>query len=269
MTKSGTGSTIEAMIDATVKRLSHAGPTIVGATTFVLAGVIAEALLRLDILNRYIIPLPTQVLASFGRLFAEEDIAARFILTFGEAAAAGFLVAVIGMSTGVLLYKVSTLRRATETWVAAAAAAPVILAYPLFLVIFGRSAMTIIMIGAVSGLPPMILKTLEGLAATRPALINVGRSFNLTPGEQFWKILFPAAMPTIFVGLRLALIFCLINIVGVEFLINFGGLGQLVNHLAERYDMPGTYAAIAFVIMVSVLFFLALERVERWLRPMR
>ena len=33
----------------------------------------------------------------------------------------------------------------------------------------------------------------------------------------------------------------MINIVGVEFLINFGGLGQLINELAERYDLPGTY----------------------------
>ena len=31
----------------------------------------------------------------------------------------------------------------------------------------------------------------------------------------------------------------MINIVGVEFLINFGGLGQLINELAERYDLPG------------------------------
>jgi len=139
--------------------------------------------------------------------------------------------------------------------------------YPLFLVIFGRSAWTIIMIAFVSALPPVILKTLEGLSGTRRVLINVGKSFNLTPSQQFWKILFPAALPTIFVGLRLGLIFSLINIVGIEFLINFGGLGQLINELAERYDLPGTYAAICFVILVSVCVFVLMERLERWLRP--
>jgi NitT/TauT family transport system permease protein len=76
-------------------------------------------------------------------------------------------------------------------------------------------------------------------------------------------VLFPAAIPTIFVGIRLGLIFALINVVGVEFLINFGGLGQLINDLAERYDMPGTYATITFVILVSVVIFAALERVEQ------
>ena len=57
--------------------------------------------------------------------------------------------------------------------------------------------------------------------------------------QSFTKILLPAALPTIFVGIRLGLIFTLINVVGVEYIINFGGLGQLVNDLAERYDMPG------------------------------
>jgi len=42
---------------------------------------------------------------------------------------------------------------------------------------------------------------------------------------------------------------------------------ELVNELSERYDPPGTYAAIGFVLLVSVLIFLALDRIERWLRP--
>jgi NitT/TauT family transport system permease protein len=113
----------------------------------------------------------------------------------------------------------------------------------------------------------VILKTIEGIAGTRKVLLNVGRSFNLTPMQMFWKIQFPAALPTIFTGIRLGLIFALINVVGVEFLINFGGLGQLINELAERYDLGGTYAAICFVILVSVLFFMSIEKAERWLRP--
>ena len=98
-------------------------------------------------------------------------------------------------------------------------------------------------------------------------LIDVGRSFKLSRAQQFRKVLLPAALPAVFVGLKLGLIFAMINIVGVEFLINFGGLGQLINELAERYDLPGTYGAILFVILASVLFFALLDRIERWLRP--
>jgi NitT/TauT family transport system permease protein len=242
-------------------------PTLVGLGTFVLIILLIEVLIRIGVINRFIVPLPSQIAAAFERVIMEEDILQRFLLTAGECLAATVLLTTVGVSIGLLLHRVRLLRLATETWVAAMASAPLVLMYPLFLVIFGRSALTIIMMAFVAALPPVILKTLEGLTSTRRVLINVGKSLKLTPTQLYWKILFPAALPNIFVGVRLGMIFALINIVGVEFLINFGGLGQLINELAERYDLPGTYAAICFVILVSVCFFLFTERVERWLRP--
>jgi NitT/TauT family transport system permease protein len=229
--------------------------------------VIVEFLIRIGLINRFIVPLPSEIAASVPRIIVEEGVPARFWLTMREAFWAAVLIAVVGIGIGVLLHRVRLLRLAIETWVAAMASAPVVLVYPLFLVIFGRNALTIIMMGFIAGLPPVILKTIEGLAATRSVLIDVGRSFNASQAQLFWKILFPAALPTIFVGLRLGLIFALINIVGVEFLVNFGGLGQLINEMAERYDLAGTYAAICFVILVSVIFFEVAERAERWLSP--
>jgi NitT/TauT family transport system permease protein len=242
-------------------------PFALGLGALAAAILAAEVLIRIGAINRFIVPLPSQIALAFGRVIAEEDIAGRFQLTFLEALAAGAMITVVGVSLGLLLFRITILRRATETWVAALASAPTVLMYPLFLVIFGRSASTIIMMGFVAGLPPVILKSIEGLTGTRRVLINVGRSFNLTGTQLFTKILFPSALPTIFVGIRLGLIFTLINVVGVEFLINFGGLGQLINDLAERYDLPGTYAAICFVILVSVCFFALTEWIERWLRP--
>jgi NitT/TauT family transport system permease protein len=242
-------------------------PATLGLGSLAAAIVAVELSIRAGAINRFIVPMPSQVAMAFGRVIEEEGIGERFRLTFFEAFTAGVMIAVAGISIGILLYRVDLLRRATETWVAAMASAPTVLMYPLFLVVFGRNAWTIIMMGFVAGLPPVILKTIEGLAGTRRVLIDVGRSFKLTGPQLFLKILFPAALPTIFVGVRLGLIFTLINVVGVEFLINFGGLGQLINDLAERYDLPGTYAAICFVILVSVCFFVLTEWIERWLIP--
>ena len=250
---------------ATIRR--EAVPIVFGVACLLALVALIEVLIRMGWINPFIVPKPTDIVMSFERIIMEENILPRFFLTCGEALTASLMLSVAGISIGVLLHKSRIVRLATETWVAAVASAPLVLMYPLFLVIFGRSAWTIIMIAFVSALPPVILKTLEGLSGTRPVLINVGRSFKLTPSQLYWKILFPSALPTIFVGVRLGMIFALINIVGVEFLINFGGLGQLVNELAERYDLPGTYAAICFVILVSVLFFIGTERIERWLRP--
>ena len=242
-------------------------PAALGIGTVVVFFAALEGLIQAGLINRFIVPPPSEIIGSFGRVLTEEHVVSRFFFTLGECFVAGVMITVFGVAGGVLLYRYKLLQQAVETWVAALAAAPVVLAYPLFMVIFGRSAWTIIMIGFVAALSPVVLKTLEGLSGTRKVLINVGKSFNLTGSQQFWKIMFPAALPTMFVGVRLGLIFALINIVGVEFLINYGGLGQLINDLAERYDLPGTYAAICFVILVSVVFFMFLEKAERWLRP--
>jgi NitT/TauT family transport system permease protein len=244
-------------------------PLLIGLATVALFLGVVEVLLLVGLLNQFVIPQPSAVFASFGRLFEEEHLFDRLMLTGAEALAASFLVSICGIAIGVALYKFRILRLAIEPWIAAAAAAPIVLAYPLFLVVFGRSAATIVAMGFAAGLGPVILKTLEGLNGVKKSLINVGLSYNLTESQLFWKILLPAAVPTIFVGVRLGLIFALINLIGVEFLINFGGLGQLINDLAERYDLPGMFATIIFVVLVSVGIFVVLERMERWFRPAR
>jgi ABC-type nitrate/sulfonate/bicarbonate transport system permease component len=242
-------------------------PAVTGLVALAGVTVAVELLIRFGAINRFIVPMPSQVFASFERIIVEEHLLDRFLLTSRECLYAALLLAIVGTSVGTFLYFVPLIRRACESWVGGFAAAPIVLMYPLFLVIFGRSPATIIMMGFIAGLPPMILKTIEGLAGTPPVLISVGRSFKASRAQLFWKVHIPAALPTIFVGFRLGLIFALINIVGVEYLINFGGLGQLINDLAERYDLPGTYATILFVVLVSVMFFFVTERIERWLRP--
>jgi NitT/TauT family transport system permease protein len=173
----------------------------------------------------------------------------------------------VGVPIGWFLHAKRWAAGAYETWIASLASAPIVLLYPLFLVIFGRNAATIVAMSFCTGLPPVVLKTKEGLDGTRRVLINVGRSFGLTRGQLFWKIMLPAAVPTIGNGVRLGLIFSLISVVGVEFLINFGGMGELINDLAQRWEIPAMFGAILFVVLTSVAFFFVTEEVERWLNP--
>ena len=245
----------------------RAVPIALGAGTIVAVFAILEVLLRIGVVNKYIVPYPSDVILSLERIIVEENVVGRTRETAFEMFVSCMMVIVIGVPIGTALFRYRALRRAVLDWVAAMAAAPLVLAFPLFLVLFGRSSLTIIVMSVITGLAPIVIKTTEGLIGVRPVLMNVGRSLKLTDSQMFWKILMPAALPVLFSGIRLSWTFVLISVVGIEFLINLGGLGQLINDLAERYDMPGTYAAISFVIIVSVVFFMLLERVETWLRP--
>src|SRR5262249_19888727 len=162
-----------------------------------------------------------------------------------------------------LLWRRPALGEAYEPWLGAAFAAPVILLYPLFLVILGRGYATTVVVGALAAAIPVALKTREGLLAVPPVLIAAGRSLPLPPRQLRARIILPAAAPALFTGLRLGLIYALVNIIGMEYLIDFGGLGRVVSEMHYRYEVPAMYAAILLIVAVSLIFLVALRRVEQ------
>lgn len=241
-------------------------PLLCGFGTLLLVGAVLQALSMAEIIDPYTVPSPIDAILAIGRITAEENALGRMMETAREVVVAGVFTFAIGLVVGTLLHLGTAARRALIDWVAALAAAPLVLAFPLFLVLLGRTSSTIVVMSVISSVVPMILKTVEGLGATRQVLINVGHVLNLTGPQMFRKILLPSALPVLFTGIRLSWTFVLISVVGIEFLISLDGLGQLINELSERYDLPGTYAAILLAILVSVLFFIALEFAERWLQ---
>lgn len=236
------------------------------AGVLALAGVL-EYLVRVGWVSPLIVAPPSSLPAAFAELWREGLVAGPFAVTVGQAFAATIAAALVGIPAGLSLWRIPAMGRAYEPWVAAGFAAPTILLYPLFLVIFGRGYATTIFVGFVAAAIPIVLKTREAFVGVPVVLLNVGRSFHLSEAERLRRIAFPAAVPGIFTGLRLGLIYALVNIIGMEFLIDFGGLGRIVSEMYFRYEIPGMYAAILLIVVVSWFFLTLLARIERWLRP--
>jgi NitT/TauT family transport system permease protein len=241
-------------------------PALTGLAGVALALGIWQGLVDVGWLSPFAAPPPSDIAASFPGLVTDEGLLAAFAQTFAETLAAAVLAALVGIPVGCWLHSSRLASGAYETWFAAIAAAPLILLYPLFLVAFGRNAETIVAMGCIAALPPIVLKTKEGLDGTRRVLLDVGRSLRLSHARQFRQVMLPAAAPVIGNGLRLGLIFALINVVGIEFLINFGGLGAVIANLGDRFELPKMFGAIFFVVLASICFFVLTERLERWLQ---
>jgi NitT/TauT family transport system permease protein len=110
------------------------------------------------------------------------------------------LACAVGVTVGWLLYVHPLLAQAYEGWFAAAFSAPLVLLYPLFLVIFGRGPQTIIAMAFVAATIPVVLHTSQALRGVPQTLKNLALVLNMTPAQTVWKILFPAALPAIFTG---------------------------------------------------------------------
>lgn len=242
-------------------------PALAGLAGLAIAAALLELAVATGVLSPLVFARPTRALAAITTLQTDEGLAPAFLITLGETFAATVLAILVGIPGGTLLYRSRVLGEAYEGWLAALFAAPIVLLYPLFLVIFGRGYLSVVLMGFIPGAIPMVLKTREGLLAVSRTLINVGRSFRVSPRDMFWKIMFPAAVPPMFTGIRLGVMYALVNIVAIEYLVDFGGLGRIVSDMYFRFEVPGTYASILFVVMVSVVFYWAFGWIERRLRP--
>ena len=245
----------------------HKMPVVVGLFGVLVCAIILELSVDFGWVMQIIVPRPSDAILSFPVVQEDMDLVGNFFITLGMTAAATLIALLIGLPLGYFLYRREAYGIAYEGWLAALFSTPIVLLYPLFLVLFGRDYHTLVIMGCIPGAVAIAIQTRQGLLGVSQTLLNVGRSFNVSERDMFRKIMLPSATPTIFTGIRLGVMYTLVNIVAIEYLIDFGGLGRIVSQMYDRFDIPETYASILAVILVSSVFYAGFGRVEKWLRP--
>jgi len=242
-------------------------PVVSGLIGLALLIVSVEIMADAGVFPKLSVPPPSAIAEAVWRLIATEGLLTALAATLATTLCAVGAAIIVGLPAGYFLYRHRAFRLAYRNWLAALFAAPTVLLYPLVLVLFGRTYAAIAVMAFVTGIVPIVLGTCDGLAGVPRVLLNVGRVFHTSRVQEFRKILLPAGAWTIFTGIRLGTIYALLNVIGIEFLVNFGGLGYLVSSMYDRFDFPGMYAAVLFVILICVSILQALSAIERRLRP--
>src|SRR5262245_61976512 len=188
-----------------------------------------EAIVRSGLVSALIISAPSTV-----ALKAWEDVQTGELVTHLGVTALEFSVAfgialLLGSGLGLLFYRFRLIRLAAEPFLVAVYAAPTLLLYPVFLALFGLGSMAVISMAVVSGSIPIMANVTAGLLGVERMFIKFGRSLRATSWQLFWKIMLPAATPTIFSGVRLGFTYTLVSVVAVEFFLFSGGLGRMVS----------------------------------------
>src|SRR5262249_40159078 len=82
-------------------------PAALGIGSLFVFVALLELLIRVGIINRFIVPMPSDIIAAFPRVIVEEHVLQRFLLTAGEAFSASILVTIVGIAGGVVLPRCS------------------------------------------------------------------------------------------------------------------------------------------------------------------
>lgn len=184
-----------------------------------------------------------------------------------EAVVAAFsLSAVVGIWLGVILHEVPFLSSVFSPFVAALNGVPRIALAPITIVWFGLG------LGSKVALAFGLVVFLE-LITTEAALRNVDqdlttlcRSLGASKMKTLFSVKLPWAMPSIFAGLRLGLIYTILSVIVNEMISSPDGLGALISLYSNTFQISRMFAILAFLSLFTILADAGLRRIERALK---
>jgi len=186
-----------------------------------------------------------------------------FLMTGFEILASLIATGVSGIALGVLLARSDRIDALLGGLIWFIYAAPIVAFTTLFIVIFGVGPMVPICLGILSGIVFVIASTRDGVREVSLDLISVGRVFGAGRLGLALKIIVPAAIPMIMAGLRVGVGRVLVGVIVGEYFACGSGLGYLIVKFGNELDMERVYAAVLWIILVSVLLNAAFAHIER------
>ncbi|MEW2540939.1 ABC transporter permease [Micromonospora chalcea] len=139
---------------------------------------------------------------------------------------------------------------------------------PVFVLILGLGETSKIALVVYACSWPILLNTVAGVKGVDPLLIRSARSMGLNHLRLFQKVILPAAVPTVFTGVRLAGAYSILVLVAAEMVGAKAGLGYLVNYAQYNFAIPDMYAGIitisAIGLVVNQLLVAGERRFSTW-----
>lgn len=170
-------------------------------------------------------------------------------------------VAAIGV--GLLFAIFPRIHRATEPYLTFINAMPRIALAPLFLLWFGLGVASKVAVGVSLVFFIVLASTIAGIRGVNTDHLVLSRSLGATPRQIFMKVTLPSAVPVIFSGLRLGLIFSLLGVVGSELIAAEHGLGQTLAYLQSTFNMDGVMGILMLLALLGLSITAAMNRIEK------
>jgi NitT/TauT family transport system permease protein len=233
--------------------------------------VIWEAVTRLGSLNPIIVaPASAVLLQIFRILFGDTTVPDFYLntaITLGEIIASYLITMVLGVFLGFVFASSKLVGDAFEPILLVLYAIPKIILYPLLILILGIGALPNIVFGVSLGVFVVIFNTSAGLRQIEPNYLRLAHSLGYGKRAIFFKVVLPAAAPTIMAGLRLGFGYTIIGVITAELLVVSVGLGSLIDNATVNYLTAQLYALVLITLGIGVAgnsLFSALER--RWVK---
>lgn len=218
---------------------------------------------RLGIVEKTFLPPFSTVLEAWWRLLLSGDLADHVQASLTRSLNGFALAIVLAVPLGLLVGRYSRLANILGPVLEIFRNTAALALLPVFVLILGIGETSKVALVIYSCSWPILLNTISGVKNVDPLLVKSGKTLGLSPFRLFQKVILPAAVPTIFTGIRLAGAYSILVLVAAEMVGAKAGLGYLINYAQFNFQVPEMYAGIITISGLGLLFNQLLVYVER------
>jgi NitT/TauT family transport system permease protein len=180
----------------------------------------------------------------------------------------GFAVAVVvGVAAAVVMVASATAEKTLYPLLLFAQVVPKIAIAPLFVVWLGFGLSPKVVVAVLIAFFPVVISMVTGLKAVDPELLDLAATMGAGPVKAFAKFRFPASVPYLFSGLKVAVTLAVTGAVVGEFVGANEGLGYVILQANGNLDTPTLFAGLLVLSAIGVALFALVELAERLLLP--
>ena len=232
-------------------------------------GAVWELTARFGLINPLFIGNPSGILAFFFKgLFVTQELVVHLLWTLAGTLAAFVLGSVTGILVGLLFVAYPKVEQFIDPIFAGLNALPRIALAPLFLLWFGLGITSKIALGFSLTFFIVLSSTVAGARSVNSDHLMLADTLGASSTQIFRRITLPSAVPTVFSGLRLGLIYALLGVIAGEIIAAQHGLGQSLTFLAGTFQINGVFAVLLLLALLGMSLTWIMTAVEarllRW-----
>jgi ABC-type nitrate/sulfonate/bicarbonate transport system permease component len=158
-------------------------------------------------------------------------------------------------------------RRAVEPLLVTSQTIPIVAIAPLFVIWFGFGLLPKVLIVVLVTFFPVVIALLDGFGRVDPEGTTLLRSLGATRQQAFLTLRWPTALPSLFTGLRISVVYAVIGAIFGEYVGASEGLGIWMKLSQNSFRTDLVFAAILLTAIVSIALYLGVGILERAIVP--
>lgn len=203
----------------------------------------------------FIIPPASLVWDEFLQMLARDRLLFHTGITAMQVGIGFILGVLLGILCGFVLGMSPSAEFVLSPYILALQIAPKVAFAPLFIIWFGYTVYPKILVCILIVFFPVMINVLGAVRALDPDIVRLAKSFTASRLQVFWKVEFPAAMPPLFAGLRIAATLAVIGVLVGELVGGNIGLGYLLAFAEGSGDTPKVFVTIILLTLIGIVLY--------------